>query len=268
MSSETPARRLVVVMAHPDDAEIEVGGTLFHLKAQGWEVGIITMTAGDCGSTSLRSDEIARTRHREAQAAADFLGASYSCAGFMDVEVFTNAENMRKVVEVLRLMEPDVIVTHSPVDYMLDHEETSRLVRGAAFAVTIPNYQTRNGVPAKISRTKPALYYCDPQEGIDIFGKPVYPQFYVDISAQLSKKSEMLAFHASQREWLRAQHGMDEYLDQVTDWASKCGGQCGFRYAEGLRQHLGHGYPKEPVLQQALAPYVCEGQNAEDRIAR
>jgi LmbE family N-acetylglucosaminyl deacetylase len=187
----------------------------------------------------------------------------------MDVEVFTNAENIRKVVEVLRAMEPDVIVTHSPVDYMLDHEETSRLVRGAAFAMTIPNYQTGNGVPTKISAAIPALYYCDPQEGVDLFGKIVYPQFYIDISAQILKKREMLAFHASQREWLRAQHGIDEYLDQVTDWASRYGQQCGFKYAEGLRQHLGHGYPKEPVLQQALAPYVCERQTTtEDSIAR
>ena len=48
MSNDSKSPRLLAVMAHPDDAEILVGGTLFHLKALGWEIGITTMTAGDC----------------------------------------------------------------------------------------------------------------------------------------------------------------------------------------------------------------------------
>ena len=78
MSEDTRVPRLLSVMAHPDDTEILVGGTLFHLKELGWELGIVTMTAGDCGSPSLRPDEITRIRYAEAQAAADFLGAWYA----------------------------------------------------------------------------------------------------------------------------------------------------------------------------------------------
>jgi len=52
MPSDPRVPRLLAVMAHPDDAEILVGGTLFHLKALGWELGILTMTAGDCGSVT------------------------------------------------------------------------------------------------------------------------------------------------------------------------------------------------------------------------
>src|SRR5437762_2306615 len=165
MLNETRAPRLVTVMAHPDDAEIAVGGTLFHLKELGWQLGIVTMTAGDCGSPNLRSEEIALVRRKEAQAAAEYLGASYACVGMMDIEVFTNTENIRKVVEVLRRFAPDVVITHSPVDYMLDHEETSRLIRGATFAMAIPNYQTRQDTQAKVARATPALYYGDPPEG-------------------------------------------------------------------------------------------------------
>ena len=87
MSTDPRAPRLLAVMAHPDDAEILVGGTLFHLKALGWELGIITMTAGDCGSATTPREEIARIRYAEAQAAAAYLGAWYACAGLMDVEV-------------------------------------------------------------------------------------------------------------------------------------------------------------------------------------
>ena len=256
MPSDLRAPRLVAMMAHPDDVEITIGGTLFHLKELGWELRIITMTAGDCGSPTLRPEEIARIRYAEAQAAADFLGAQYACVGLMDVEVFANAENLRGVVDAMRKFDPDVVITHSPVDYMLDHEETSRLVRGATFAMAMTNYTSRHSPPVKAGRTTPALYYADPLEGMDVFGQRIYPQFYVDVSKQLAKKCAMLARHTSQREWLRSHHGVDEYLDQVTKWAACYGRECGFTYAEGVRQHLGHGYPHEPILQKVLAPYV------------
>jgi len=248
--------RLLVVMAHPDDCEILVGGTLFHLKELGWELGIITMTAGDCGSVTIPREELARIRHAEAEAAAACLGAWYACVGMMDVEVFYSLDNLRRVVEAMRRFDPDVVVTHSPVDYMLDHEEASRLARGASFALAIPNYETRQTPPVKPARATPAFYYADAIEGIDPQGERIYPQFYVDISTQLSRKREMLARHSSQREWLRAHHGIDEYLDRMTAWAAGYGSECGVAHAEGFRQHLGHGYPHQPVLQKALKELV------------
>jgi N-acetylglucosamine malate deacetylase 1 len=257
MPPDTQLPRLLVVMAHPDDTEILVGGTLFHLKALGWELGILTMTAGDCGSSTIPRNEIARIRYAEAQAAAEFLGATYACVGLMDVEVFSNAENLRRVLHSMRQFDPDIVITHSPVDYMLDHEEASRLVRGAAFALAIRNYDARQIPPAPVGRTTPALYYADPIEGLDPMGQRVYPQFYVDISAQLPQKREMLSRHVSQREWLRSHHGVDEYLDSMTAWAASFGRECGFAHAEGFRQHLGHGYPHEPRLQNALARSVA-----------
>ena len=256
MSPEKPAPRLLAVMAHPDDAEFLIGGTLFHLKALGWGLGIVTMTAGDCGSTTHSKEEISRIRYAEAKAATDYLGAWYACIGLMDIEVFANAENVRRVVEMMRNFNPSIVITHSPVDYMLDHEETSRLARAATFATAMPLYRTQHVPPAEIGRATPALYYADPLEGIDPLGERVDPQFYVDISQQLEKKRQMLSCHASQRNWLREHHRVDEYLDRMTKWAALSGGECGCEYAEGPRQHLGHGYPRAPLLQEALRPHV------------
>ena len=135
-------------MAHPDDAEILCGGALLRLRDLGWEVGILTMTSGDCGSATHSREEISRIRLAEARAAAESIGAWYGCAGLMDVEIFANAENLRRVVEQMRRFAPDVVLTHSPVDYMVDHEETSRLARSAAFALSMPLYQTREIAPA------------------------------------------------------------------------------------------------------------------------
>lgn len=249
--------RVLAVMAHPDDVEILVGGTLHLLVDAGWQAGIVTMTAGNCGSDASRTqDEIARIRLDEAQQAADSIGAWYACAGLMDIEVFANAHSVRCIVELMRRFRPDVVITHSPSDYMLDHEETSRIVRGAVFAAAVPLYRTLQVPPAEPAAATPALYYADPVEGIDPMGRRIYPDFYIDISSRIEEKRRMLSCHASQRDWLRAHHGIDEYLDRMAEWAARYGHESGVAYAEGLRQHLGHGYPHDPLIQQALERYV------------
>ena len=131
------ASRLLAAFAHPDDAEILAGGTLFHLKSLGWEVEILTLANGDCGSAVHEKGAITRLRAAEARAAAECLGASYACAGMHDLDVYANAENLRIVVELMRKFDPDVVITHSLVDYMLDHEETAKLVRGATFGLAV-----------------------------------------------------------------------------------------------------------------------------------
>ena len=107
-------RRLLVLMAHPDDAEFLVGGTLFHLRALGWQLGIVTMTAGDCGSATHSREEISGIRLAEARAAANLLGADYSCAGLRDFEVLLGADSLRRIVELVRRFDPDVVITHAP----------------------------------------------------------------------------------------------------------------------------------------------------------
>jgi diadenosine tetraphosphatase ApaH/serine/threonine PP2A family protein phosphatase len=58
----------------------------------------------------------------------------------------------------------------------------------------------------------------------------------------------MLACHASQREWLRAHHGMDEYLDATRRHAEARGELIGAAAAEGFVQHRGHAYPHDDLL--------------------
>ena len=73
------AMRVLALFAHPDDAEFLSAGTLAHLAARGAEIHIATMTAGDCGSTSLTPSKITRLRKAEAARAASLIGAAYSC---------------------------------------------------------------------------------------------------------------------------------------------------------------------------------------------
>ena len=70
--------------------------------------------------------------------------------------------------------------------------------------------------------------------------------------AVIDAKSQMLTCHASQRDWLLKQHGMDEYVHAMLAMSEKRGKPIGVKYAEGFRQHLGHGYPQDNLLAAEL----------------
>jgi LmbE family N-acetylglucosaminyl deacetylase len=248
--------RVLAVMAHPDDIEMTCAGTLALLQRAGWDVHMASMTAGDLGSATRSRAEISRIRRREAAASAKLLGAGYTCLGFDDLTIVYGAAAKRRVSALLRRVRPDLVVVPSPVDYMADHEETPRIVREAAFASTMPNWRaTLNGRRPRPCEKLPAILYADPIDNVDHFGRRVRPRYVVDITSTVDLKERMLAAHASQRAWLRRQHGEDEYLrwmrrvgaDRARDFRGR-----GVRYAEGFRPHLGHGFPHEDHLTAAL----------------
>ena len=92
----------------------------------------------------------------------------------------------------------------------------------------------------------------DPIGGHDRNGYYVQPDFAVDVSAVMEIKKQMLASHASQRNWLMRQHGMDNYIEQMVTWTRACGMRFGLLGAEGFRQYRGHPYPTSPLLQELL----------------
>src|SRR5689334_9434981 len=133
---------ILAIHAHPDDIEILAGGTVAILAAGGHRLVAISMTPGDCGSHHHSPEEIAAIRRREAANAARLAGAEYRCAEFRDLAIFNDDASRRRVVEILRQVRPDIILTSAPIDYMCDHEATSTLVRDACFAAPAPNYRT------------------------------------------------------------------------------------------------------------------------------
>jgi len=242
-------KRILAIHAHPDDVEILCGGTLALLAERGHEIVIATLANGDCGSAELPPEKIAAIRRREAEAAARLLGARYVCAGFRDLGIFCDDPSRRLVTEILRETRPDIVLTASPIDYMSDHEASSALVRDACFAAPIPNYRTGSAPPLAAI---PHLYYMQPVANEDHSGGFVRPAFAVDVGGAVSRKCELLACHASQREWLRAHHGMDEYIEAMKRWSRQLGEIAGCEYAEGFRPHHGHPYPRTPLLEDLL----------------
>lgn len=246
-----PKRQVAVAfLAHPDDAEILCAGTLLRLATQSWEVHIATATPGDCGSNTLPADQIAEIRRSEGAAAAKVLDATYHCLEERDVKVIFDKSSNRKVIDLFRQIAPSLVFTHPRLDYMLDHEQVHLLARSAAFAYSVPN---ASQLPLVDGSMIPWLYYCDPIEGSDPYSREVVnPTVRVDISGVMDRKSEMLACHSSQREWLRAHHGMDEYIDSMKRHSAMRGKEMGTQYAEAFVQHRGHPYPQSNILQDLL----------------
>lgn len=251
------AERILSVMAHPDDAEFLCAGTLILLHNRGFEIHIASMTPGDCGSRELPADQIAQVRIEEARAAAAVIDASYHCLDCRDLVVCYDAPTIRRTVELIRSVGPSIVITHAPQDYMADHEFTSLVVRNACFGAPAPNFDTGISPGAPATGRLPHLYYAAPIEGTDIFGQPVPASVIIDISDVIGLKSSMLAYHASQREWLRAQHGIDEYLEAMRRWSGCVGRRIGVTYGEAFRQHVGHAYPKDDLLAELLGGRRC-----------
>ncbi len=242
-------------MPHPDDVEILCAGTLLRLKEKGYELHIATMTAGDKGSAVLSRTEIGDIRRAEAQQGAHQLGAaSYRCLEFQDLEITFDNASRRIMTGLLRDINPSLIFTTPPHDYMFDHEITSHLVRDACFNAGCKNYETASDSPA--IEGLPYLYYSDAIEGHDIFGQPSRVTTIVDISPHIEQKSAALQCHDSQRAWLQKQHGMDSYIDSMKQWSAQRGAQISVAYAEAFCQHRGHPHPQDDILHQLLGAHV------------
>jgi LmbE family N-acetylglucosaminyl deacetylase len=216
----------MVVGAHPDDAEYYCGGTICRCIERGDEVFIAVVTNGECGADGMSKEEVSAVRKREAQAAADLVGAKMIWIGLPDARLLYTEEHRMKIIEAIRQTAPDMILTHSPDDYHPDHVNTGRLTVDASLLATLSSIDTPH--PAM---DKPAsVYYMEHCAGIDFS-----PEYYVDITSVFELKKRMLECHAGQVSWLVDQFGMSLVSDMETIAAFR-GIQCGVRYAEGFRQ--------------------------------
>jgi N-acetylglucosamine malate deacetylase 1 len=217
--------RVLAVGAHPDDLEILCGGTLARFVREGHEVVMCNATTGNCGSFVHTSEEIARIRLAEAGAAAAVIGAEHRTLGLGDAEVnAADPEQKRLVIDLVRDVRPDVMITHYPQDYMGDHNEISKLVFECSFHATLPLLETERPHHSVVT----PIYYMD-----TVFGVGFSPTEYVDVTAVIDVKAAALEEHQSQVTWLRDHDGID-VVDQMRTATHYRGMQCGVSYAEGF----------------------------------
>ncbi len=207
--------------------EIACAGTLLKCKARGDRVVVCHLSSGNLGHEIIPPDELIDIRAKEAEHSAALAGIEIMHSAFDDLDIYDNNKEARdKVVDVIKSVDPDFIITHAPNDYMPDHTAVSRLVFDASFTATLPNYKTAVEGRARLV----PIYYMDTLAGVNF-----NPTEYVDVSEYIDKKLEMLNCHESQIVWMRDHDNID-FPDMVKTCCRYRGFQCGVDYAEGFTQ--------------------------------
>jgi LmbE family N-acetylglucosaminyl deacetylase len=203
---------VLAIGAHPDDVEINCGGTLLRYRDEGHQVFLALMTSGNIGSNLLPDREtIARTREAEQLAAARFYDAQVRFLRYDDEGLLDCAQARRDLLNAMRWADPDVIFTHFPGDMSTDHNVTGTLAGRV-------------------------LFYWDTPAGLGF-----EPEAYVDVTRAFERKLEAVACHQSQIAWLSVFHH-HALPERCRIQARFRGLQNGVEYAEGFRACRLHGY--------------------------
>jgi len=252
------SNRAFAIAAHPDDIEFMMAGTLLLLRDAGYEIHYMNIANGSCGTNQHDVNTIIKMRREEAAQACGRVGAVFHESVVNDLEIFYNKEALARVAAVMREVAPEILLLHSPQDYMEDPMNAYRLAVSAAFARGMPNFPVN---PARSPMEQSVSVYHALSHGLkDGFGKPVYPDFYVDVTSVIVEKKEMLAAHKSQKEWLDQSQGMDSYIIEMSDLCAALGRLSGqFQYAEGWRRHGHLGFSPKPTnpLGNVLARHMA-----------
>jgi LmbE family N-acetylglucosaminyl deacetylase len=262
-----PPHAVLAIFAHPDDIEFVAAGTLLQLAARGWELHYFNLCSGNCGSLEMDALTTAQTRRREAQKAAEILGARFHPPIADDLELFYDPDTLRKVAAVVRDTQPSVVLTHSPEDYMEDHMNASRLAVSAAFVRGVPNFPTTPSRPP--CDRDVTVYHAMPHGLRDPLRQRIRAGLYVNTTPVQDRKREALAAHHSQKNWLDRTQGMNSYLASMDETSHSVGALSGrFNHAEGWRRHLHLGLSAREVdpLADALGPDCILDEAYENRL--
>ena len=198
--------RILILGAHPDDADYCAGGTAALWRRGGHVVKMVSVTDGGAGHHVYPGPMLVQKRRAEAAAAGRVIGAEYVTLDIPDGGLLPTLENRAMIIRLIREFKPDLILTHRPNDYHPDHRYVSQLVQDAAYMVTVP------AVAPEVRHLdrNPVIAYLP-----DDFQKPypLTPTVVVDVGPALDDIVAMLDCHTSQfYEWLPYNKGI---LEQV-----------------------------------------------------
>lgn len=218
---------VLAVGCHPDDIEISCSGTLAKCVKRGDKVTVCHVANGNMGHEIISPEELREMRIGEAKKAGSLAGIEVVTLDIGDLlPNGCDIEQRDKLVDLIKKVQPDFIITHSPTDYMPDHLAVSKLVFDASFAASVPHY----GAPGKAAVVP--IFYMD-----NLAGMNFNPTEYVDITDEIELKIEMLECHESQLKWMR-DHDHIDFAEFVRTCSRFRGLQCGVQYAEGFTQEL------------------------------
>lgn len=216
--------RVLAIGAHPDDIELQCGGTLALYAKQGHEVFAAVATNGDMGNFDVEPAQLAVIREAEFRESCKVLGADPIWMGYPDERLTNTMETRLAFVDVIRRVDPDLVITHGPNDYHPDHRYTHQIVWDALPLAGVANLKT--ALPA--TNRQVTLYLMDNTGGVGFL-----PTEFVDITDTIGAKKESLAKHASQVRIFKQLMDFDLF-DLVETTGKFRGYQAGSKYAEGF----------------------------------
>ena len=229
---ELPERVLVIV-AHPDDADYGVAGTVSRWVRLGSACRLVCCTSGDAGADDARTDplELARTREAEQRAAAGVVG--YEAVDFLhrpDGALDNDLALREQLVRIIRQFRPTAVLAMDPTVIIADAgfvQHVDHRVAGLA-AIDAVYPAARNAMAFPHLVIDEGLAPCEVNQLYLFFSDK--PNAWVDISDTIEVKIAALREHASQ---LRKP---DELEGMLRGWAQEAGGQIGTAAAEAFRR--------------------------------
>ena len=179
---------ILAIAAHPDDVELSCSGTLLRHIDQGRTVGLVDLTRGELGTRGN-----ADIRDREAQDAAKLMGAEFRKNLAMADGFFRNdEEHIRRIIQVVRAHQPDIILTNATHDRHPDHGRAAKLVADACFFAGLVKIETKDDSGNLQPRWRPNAVYHFVQD------YNLAPDFVVDITGYWERKLEVIKAFRSQ----------------------------------------------------------------------
>jgi N-acetylglucosamine malate deacetylase 1 len=216
---------ILAVAAHPDDAEICIGGLLLLAAAAGKQVGIVDLTRGELGTRGTAQD-----RARETAAADALLRPALRLnLELPDGRVEVSLAARERLAEVLRLHQPEVLLAHHVEDLHPDHAAAGELARAAWYLAGL----ARLAPPGQQARRPARLYHF-------MGHVPFEPTLVVDVGRVWERKLELVRCYASQITpgggGDRGQHFLygADILQRVETRARYFGERIGARFGEPL----------------------------------
>lgn len=258
--------RIIAFGAHPDDCEIQVGGTAAMWAKEGHHVLFVSVTNGDIGHWREAGGPLAKRRKAEVDQAHKILGIQGVVLDIHDGELEPTLENRRTLTRLIRHWNADIVMGHRPNDYHPDHRYTGVLMQDAAYMVTVPFFCP--DVP-EMKKNPVFMYYTDRFQKPN----PSEPDIVVNVDTMMEKKLDALGVMISQFAEGGANGDASLYPDdpakrrvrdlQVRENFSRRNQSIAARFNEELKQW----YPGNAAAQvkHAEAFEVCEYGSQPDR---
>ena len=219
---------ILAIGIHPDDVELSCSGTIAKHIALGKKVGILDLTQGELGTRGN-----AELRTKEANEAAIILGVSFRTQlNLKDCFFENNEENQKKIIEIIRKHQPEIILCNAISDRHPDHGRASKLVSDSSFYSGLIKIETHSDNKIQQAWRPKAVYHY-------IQDQFIHPDFVIDISDFIDIKHKAIMAYSSQ--FYNPSSNEPEtpisskyFIETVNSKMSILGRDIGVKFAEGF----------------------------------